>query len=482
MSEPKRLHPIVIVLNIGKSIKELIFTFIAFLFIGNKGNGGKLFLLIGSLAAVIIIVTSSILSWLRYTYRLEQGELRIEYGVFVRKKRYIPLERIQSLDLSEGILQRPFGLVKMKVETAGGGGADEADAVLSAITKQEAEYIKEYVAAAKRVNHHGISELKSLKGNQTVFKITPSQLVLLSLTSGGVGVVISAVLAFFSQLDELIPYEKVFRGFGKWAVGNVMLIVVLVAVGLIVAWIIALIGTMLKYANFSVVKTEHELIITQGLLERRQITIPLKRIQAVRINENIVRQFLGYGSVIVESAGGSANNQEGSKVMLLPLVKITEISAILSPHLTDYQLNTRFTPAPKRARFRYLLRSWLWVVPVVVLSIVFLKAWGLLSFVLLGIITWWAILKFKDAGWYLEEQQLSLRYRTIIRTTVFIKKNKVQSINMKESYFQRKRGLASVEAFVKLGFGGFGGQVIDLEKMDVEKIYSWYSKRGLNGS
>lgn len=479
MFEPKRLHPIVIVLNIGKSIKQLIFTFIAFLFIGNEGKGGKLFLLIGSLAAAIFIVTSSILSWLKYTYRLEQGELRIEYGVFVRKKRYIPLERIQSLDLSEGILQRPFGLVKMKVETAGGG--DEAEAVLSAISKQEAEYIQEYVTSAKNTTS-STSELEPVDSSQSIYKITPSQLIILSLTSGGVGVVISAVLAFFSQLDELIPYEEVFRGFGKWAVGNFMIIAVFVVFGFILAWIIALIGTMLKYANFTVVKTERELIITQGLLERRQITIPLKRIQAVRINENIVRQFLGYGSVIVESAGGSANNQEGSKVMVLPLVKKTEISAILSPHLTDYQFNTRFTPAPKRARFRYILRSWLWVIPVVVLSIIFLKAWGLLSFVLLGIITWWAILKFKDAGWNLEQQQLSLRYRTIIRTTAFIKKNKIQSINMKESYFQRKKALASVEAFVKLGFGGFGGQVIDLEKIDVEKIYSWYSKKGLNRS
>lgn len=481
MSEPKRLHPIVIVLHIGKSIKELIFTFIAFLFIGNKGNGGKLFLLIGSLFAVVFIITSSILSWLRYTYRLEQGELRIEYGVFVRKKRYIPLERIQSLDLSEGILQRPFGLVKMKVETAGGGGGDEAEAVLSAISKQEAKYIRDYVADAKHTSRT-ISEAEPVVDNQTIYKITPSQLILLSLTSGGVGVVISAVIAFLSQVDELIPYEKLFRGFGKWAVGNFMIIAVFVVFGLILAWIIALIGTMLKYANFTVVKTEHDLIITQGLLERRQITIPLKRIQAIRINENIVRQLLGYGSVMVESAGGSASNQEGSKVMLLPLVKITEISSIISPHLTDYQFNTRFTPVPKRARIRYLLRTWLWVVPFVVLSVIFLKVWGLLSLVLFGVVTWWAILKFQDAGWNLEQQQLSLRYRTIIRTTVFIKKNKIQSLDMKESYFQRKKDLASFEAFVKVGFGGAGGRVIDMEKGDVEKIYSWYSKRGLNRS
>jgi putative membrane protein len=162
--------------------------------------------------------------------------------------------------------------------------------------------------------------------------------------------------------------------------------------------------------------------------------------------------------------------------MLLPLVKLSDIGPTISPHLTDYQINTSFTPVPKRARFRYLLRSWLWAVPIVVISVIFLKVWGLLSLLLLVLVTWWAILKYEDAGWTLEQQQLSLRYRTLIRTTVFIKKNKIQSLEMKESYFQRKKDLASIETFVKVGFGGSGGQVIDLEKSDVEKIYSWYSR------
>ena len=97
MFEPKRLHPIFIVITIGKRIKNVIFTFIALFFIGNKGNGGWIFLLGASVIVVIAIIIMSILSWLKYTYRLEQGEIRIEYGVFIRKKRYIPFERIQSL-------------------------------------------------------------------------------------------------------------------------------------------------------------------------------------------------------------------------------------------------------------------------------------------------------------------------------------------------------------------------------------------------
>jgi putative membrane protein len=475
MYDQKRLHPIAIMVNVSKKLKEFIFTFIALLVIGNNDPGGKLFLIGASVIVVIMIIITSILSWLRYTYRLEQDELRIEYGIFVRKNRYIPIERIQSIDLSEGLLQRVFGLVQLKVETAGGSGGAEAEVVLSAITREEARQIQEYVSATKNTGGSD-SEPKQISEGQLIYKITPGQLMLLSLTSGGVGVVISAVLAFLSQLDDFIPYERLFRGIEKWAVSNIIMIAVIVFIGFLLAWIIALFGTMLKYANFKVMKTEHDLIISQGLLERRQVTIPLKRIQAIRVNENIIRQILGYGSVVVESAGGSARNEEGAKVNLLPIVQTKKIASMLGPFLADYQLNTHFTPPPKRAFIRYFIRSWYISIPIVIVALIFLKIWGLLSLILLAFTTFWAYLKYKDAGWNLDENQLCLRYRGIIRTTVFMKKNKIQSIEIMESFFQRKKKLATIEAFVKSGFGSTGGQVIDLEKSDTEGIYNWYSR------
>ena len=67
--------------------------------------------------------------------------------VFVRKNRYIRFERIHSVDVSEGIIQRLFGLVKVNIETAGGS---KAEAVLSAIRKEEAERLSEHLLEAKR--------------------------------------------------------------------------------------------------------------------------------------------------------------------------------------------------------------------------------------------------------------------------------------------------------------------------------------------
>jgi putative membrane protein len=470
MSKPKRLHTIAIFVHIGKMMKRTIIPLIGFAFLGHKDEGGFLFTLIASVIVLFFTLIFSFISWMRYTYHLEGEELRIEYGVFIRKKRYIPFERIQSLDMTEGILHRLVGLVKIRVETAGGDHDDGAEADLSAISKKEALEIQKYFNSYKKS--------EQLEEEATpIFRITAAQLLLLSITSGGVGVIISAILAIFSQMDEFIPYKKWFGELEKVYSESMMFIAMLIFFGFLFIWIVALIATMLKYANFTVIKKDGDLTISQGLLEKRQMTIPINRIQSIRLSENPIRQMMGYAMVYVESAGGSVLDTKNSNVVLFPMVKRNQLASFIEPYLNEYKIPTNLKPLPKRALPRYILRSWYIVVPVVIISLFFLKAWGSLSFILLGIITFWSFLKYKDAGWSLEHQQLSLRYRTILRHTVLMKKNKIQSMKVYESFFQRKKELSSIETFVKSGSGNGGGSITDIENADRHEIYSWYSSK-----
>ncbi len=481
MSEPKRLHPIAAVVNGFRQLKEMIIPFLILVVFGSKGTNENLFYWIGSIGIVIFIFLFGILSWYRFTYRVEQGELRIEYGLIVRKKRYIPFERIQSLDVSEGIFQRLFGLVKVKVETAGSGGMglQDGEAVLTAVTRQEAQEIHDYLVSIKKARKRDMDAQQDDEETETkeeiLYKITTAELLLLASTSGGVGVVISAVLAFVSQLEEFIPYERIFAGIESFAANGIIFITFAVFAVFLLAWIISVFGTMLKYANFTVRKVDNDLVITRGLLEKRQFTIPLNRIQAVRITENLIRQPIGYASAYLESAGGSGLDQESSKVILLPIIKKSRIPDLLEPHLSDYRFRVNFVPAPKRAYSRYLFRSWMAVVPIIIALTWFIWPWGALSLSLLAVNALWAYLKYRDAGWSIEGDMLTFRFRGIVKNTVYMRKNKVQAFSVKESFFQRKKNLATVMATVKSGHGGSGGQVFDIEKTDAKEMYQWYS-------
>ncbi|WP_245959519.1 PH domain-containing protein [Neobacillus piezotolerans] len=476
MFEPKRLHPVAAAVNAIRQIKGLIVPFAAFLFLGSKSEL-DVFYYSAAVLGVITALIAGVLSWFRFTYRVEGNELRLEYGVFVRKKRYIPLERIQSVDRTEGILQRPFGLVQIKIETAGGGaGMEGSEAVLSAITKQDAALLEEAIAAGKadKAITKDLAGFQEVRG--AIYTMPLSSLFLMGSTSGGAGVVISALLAFFFQFEEFIPYKRVFKSFEQLASNGAVFISILVFFSLLAAWFLAIAGMMVKYGNYSIMKTEEELIVLRGLLEKKKITIPLKRIQAVRITQNPLRELLGYAAVHVDSAGGSVLDKNSSRIMLLPLVKLEQIEEIFAGHLLNYEFNTNLTPLPGRSLKRYLFRYLIFTIPPAGIVAGFFQPWGSLALLVPAVSAILAYARFRAAGWGIKGEQLSLRKRILGTTTVYIQKNKIQSIDIKENYFQRRMKLARIDAFTKSGSGVAGGMVLDIELADAMEIYRWYSR------
>ena len=122
------------------------------------------------------------------------------------------------MDYTEGIFHRPFGLVKVKVETAGSSSAKQAEGELTAITKEAAKRVEiELAEAKKRLREVPVVEgnrrilLKSYREEETVlrklFTMTTKDLLVLATTSGGVGVILSGVAIFLSQFGDLLPYE-----------------------------------------------------------------------------------------------------------------------------------------------------------------------------------------------------------------------------------------------------------------------------------
>lgn len=476
MYEPRRLHPLAAIFNVLKILKEIIVPFILFILLGRTGDDFDFSSYIISIVILLFVTVSGILSWLRFTYYVKDGELRIEYGIFVRKKRYIPFERIQSLDFSESPLHRLFHLVRVNVETAGSSDIDRAEAMLTAIKKEEALEIQRLLRDVKR--SEGIDDENGdlLKQEEIIYQISNEELLLLASTSGGIGVVLSAVVALFLQLDDVIPYERVFKEFEVFMSYGIMFVSIVLFIGFVIAYVLSVIYMMIKYAHFTLKKVNDDLVITRGLWEKREITIPLKRIQGVHVCENLLRQPFHYATVFIESAGGSLNDDSSSKVMILPIIRRDQMHERLARILPQYRFTNRLHPAPKRALRRYLFRGMLVVFLPIIGCLYFFHMWGMLSLFILPFAFLFCFFKFKDAGWLIEEDQLTLRYRGVIRHTVYMKKSKIQTIEMKESYFQKRKKLATIIAIIKSGVGASGGAVVDLEKDDCVKMFEWYSR------
>jgi putative membrane protein len=485
MSEYKRLHPISAVASFLKQLKELIIPFVLLFVLNSRGekSGFWDYMPLISMGAVLVIVlVAGVIKWLRFTYRLEEGELRIEYGLFVKKKRYIPFDRIQSLNFSEGIIHRPFGLVKVKVETAGSSNPRESEAELTAILKEEALELERIIYREKRrespeetAEGTGTLEQQPPKKDNVVFKMSPGDIWVLAATSGGIGVILSGVAVFFSQFSEFIPYEAVFDEIMVFVKSGIVIIAVLVFVFLLLAWILSVGWTFVVYGDFKIRMNEDNIVITRGLLEKKQVTVPLNRVQGIRVVENPVRQLLGYCTVVIENAGGSVLEKDSSTIKLIPVVKKKRVSALLQNIFPDYELAEDFQRLPKRALRKYIIRAVDWVIiPVVILSIMFWPL-GLFSLLLAIPFTILGFFQYRAGGWKISGNQLSLQYRGVLKHTAYMKKSRVQSLDSTVSWFQSKRDLSSISATLKSGQTGYTSEVKDLEVEDAAEIYSWYS-------
>ena len=113
-----RLHPLAVLLIARRFVGASIVPLLALLV-----SLGTRVLVPLALAAVFVGLPLALLAWWRFTYRVAGGRLELRSGVVNRSTRVVPLERVRGVDVTAPFLHRLFGLVRVEVEAAAGGGA-----------------------------------------------------------------------------------------------------------------------------------------------------------------------------------------------------------------------------------------------------------------------------------------------------------------------------------------------------------------------
>ncbi|MBT2571732.1 PH domain-containing protein [Planococcus sp. ISL-110] len=494
--ERYKLHPVSAFLNFIKGLKEMIVPFIIIFGVNifrdggvssmfNQGWQGLIPVMVGSVVLIFLLV-GGIIKWKRFVYWFEDGELRIEYGLFVKKKRYIPFDRIQSLNYTEGIFHRPLGLVKVKVETGGSGKVGQAEAELTAISREDADRIENEMEKAKyKLPEEAVTEMGPVERAETpakkearvLYRMSMKELLILATTSGGIGVVISAVALFLSQFSELIPYDAIYEEVMLFLRFGALIVILTIFFVLLIAWIISVIMTIVANYQFTIQRDEDHIYITRGLLEKKKVSIPLKRVQGIKVSQNPLREILGYATVVVESAGGSIGDKD-EKIRLFPLVKKDRMIPILADLFPELEWAPELIKAPKRSVHFFYRLDLLWLSPVFAAVGYFFYPYGLLALIFVPIVVAVGIWQHRTTGYALGEKQLTMQFRGFSKHRFFMLKKRVQVVQVTQSYFQRRKGIASISSTIKSGMMGATATTPHMEKEDARRILSWYEPSG----
>ncbi|MEC1180273.1 PH domain-containing protein [Metasolibacillus meyeri] len=478
-----KLHPISAIINCVKALKSMLIP-IAIIAVANGFNFSfdfrderffqTMFPLIILSIAVLFTLFNGIIKWWTFTYWFEDNELRVQHGLFVKKKRFIPYDRIQSLNYKEGIFHRIFGLVQVTVETAG-NKAGKAEAELTAITREAANMIENETKKVKETQQ--VLEGEELPTARLIHKMSPKDLIILATTSNSIGVVLAGVLAVVSQFSEFIPYDWIYAEMEQLLRFGFLLIIAFVIFGLLVAWGVSVAITFINYYNFEVSEENERLIITRGLLEKKRITIPLNRVQAIKIVENPFRQLFGLAAVIVESAGGGFGGEKDKTVVLFPLISKKKMNESLQLLFSQFDLNLEgAVRPPKRARPYFYRIDFVWLVPLIGALSYFFFPYGMLSLLLIIPVLLLGIWQFKTARFKISNEQITIMYRALSRVTFIAEKRRIQIVEQQQNYFQKRKNIASAKIVVMSGVAGASAKAYHMEAQHIDEFMRWYER------
>ena len=463
MNSEKRLHPVAMLVGAIKTLRRwisgLVFPGVVLLVSQGFSLWTVTLFLLGFIVVAALAALWGFLSWRATTYAVTGNSFRLRQGVLQKNERTIPLEHVQSVDTVQGIIQRAFGVYEVRVETAG-GGASEPDASLAALDRDAAQALRREIEGSRR------GSLEETTGPTMLRRLSTRELLFAGATSGQIGIAFSVLAIGFQFLDNFFPEDYVRRLVEILAPNWLMVVLILVPTGLLLAWLLAIAGTVLAYTGFTLSREGDFLYIKRGLLERREATIPLSRIQAVRVSEGLLRQPFGLSSLRVESAG--YGEDAGVSTMLFPLLPRDEVEELLAAAAPEFAGAPAIEPLPRRALSRYVFRATVLytiiaLAAALVSFFVFQSALGLLGLFLIPPAAAYGWLCYRDAGWAFEGDRLVVRHRSLGRKTAIAPRGHLQSRGMVSSPFQRRVRLATFLAEVASGSGGSVLRVKDLD-------------------
>jgi putative membrane protein len=468
MFEFRRQHPVAVVSQLFEGIKQNIIPILIFLFAGSRNSNDYFWVIV--LFGLISSFILGIVSWYRFKFRIHEDELQIDKGIFVRKKLYLKKDRIQVIDITEGIIQRIFGLVQVEIKTAGGG---TEKATISALTKEEATDLRSIL----RDHANTSNEVESSNADVNVepileWKLSSRDLFYAALTSGNFGLIASILGVVSGQLDQFITDENL-DYIASILPGYSQLSTILWGVAIIffISYLLSFFGVILRYSDFKIEKKENELLVTSGLLERKHTTVPFNRIQAFRFVEGIFRQPFGYGMLFVESAGFEQKENDRS-IVLLPFVKKEYLRPFLEEFVGEIEKPGDVIKPPKRSLFRYIRRpNYMLILAIPLLWFIWDYAWTLFFLILpLSLFGW---LEYQDAEVRVGKKIIQFQYRVLAKTTALVRHKRAQVSELSINPFQSRKHLATIHFTAASGAGGKTFSVTDLDSQDAQSILQW---------
>jgi putative membrane protein len=289
-------------------VRQLWPILLAFLF-GREGLKSTLLYVVIGISVLVLIY--SIISFFKYYFYIEGDELIVEKGVFQKSKTNISFERIQTVNFEQSVLHQLFDVVKLEIDTAGSKGNEFSFAALDkGIASEMRDLILKRKEAFKESMGGGRTEEAQAeldKQENVVMSLSLSELIRIGFVQNHLRSFFLIIFFFLWIVDQMreigmdpeemigeLDQESIEYG---WSVFGIFMFF-----AILVSLIISLVRTVMRYYEFSLVRTSDGFKVKSGLFNRKQVSARDHKIQIVSWADNPLKRLLKIHDVFLKQA------------------------------------------------------------------------------------------------------------------------------------------------------------------------------------
>jgi putative membrane protein len=441
-----RLHPIYLVTETANTLRQAIpFLMVTIL-------GGAPWQVNVALFALIMMVATA--QWYVRKYSVIGGVLRVRSGLINRMVRIVPISRITALEAHRSLVQRLIGVWGLNVQSPGdGAGAavslaslsgrrlDELRVALESGRAHEGGDEERYRGRSKTIRRYlAWRHTETVgKGPDVIAVLNTPEMLLATVTNNTIPLIFAGALVIWFRFTSFVPDRA--ADIMKTTVEPRGIVAVLVAL-VVVAVVGGVVFGALRLNRFTLIRDGDVIRNTRGLLGKQSATIPVRRVQAVRIVEGFTRGLFGYCTLQVEVAGfGRANTNQR---MLFPFVRTERAAALIRRALPELALPEQpLRPVPRRIYRKYYVVPLNYAYGFTLLALFLPGWWALIAALPIPLAMVLGYFRGREARWGLDEETVVLRWRRIFaRNTVIAHRAGVQSVEWSSSPWKAKAHVA----------------------------------------
>jgi putative membrane protein len=475
----ERLDPRTIIVSGFDFLRQFLGTALIPIFLGARSgtkrgvSSGDIFFLWVPAGIGLVVVIAGVVAYFITSYGIQNGALVVRKRGLWRQERIIPLERIQNVTMSQTFLEKLLRVQTLNVETAASGAAE---AKLKSLSLVRADAIcRELLGTA----HTPLRQKSDAEDPALVYRAELKDLVLAGALQNRAFYILAVVGGLFNNnigdgirsIYRFLDRSSLFKAASGSPIVSVLAAIVGLFLFLAIGWVVSIVMSVIKYHGFRVTRTPKGLDVQYGLFTTMRTTIPIDKIQSINTTASWMYRIFDLSTLQVFSVGGSplGNSGEASSsggtvmpggTMLAPVARpevVRRLTQLIYPKADVEAMEYRAChPYYKRTQFIAPMIAWLCVICAAsfayrtftsLQSPVSAALWLLPVGLIFASVIWtlWSInVRYRRFGFHLGSDFLAVRTGTFSVNHTILPIANVQTTNIDDSPFSRKRGLANL--------------------------------------